>query len=82
MNVSIFNQLKQLLVERFSIDASLITLKADLQKELKLDSVDAVDLLLTVDEAYCIRIPDTMLTSIHTVGDLVNVIEKHLPARQ
>lgn len=72
-----FDAVKKILVERFAINASLIHASADLQKELNLDSMDAIDLLLAVNETFSIRVPEQLLENIHTVSELVAVIEKH-----
>ena len=73
------DKLKKILVERFAIDPAKIQLNTDLQKELNLDSMDAIDLLLAVNETFGIQLPEQSLEKIHTVGDLVEHIEKFTP---
>jgi acyl carrier protein len=77
MNMALFQEIKQLLSDRFLINPSKIGLSSDLQKELNLDSLDAVDLLMAINEAFQIRIPQETLDSIHTVSDLVSVVERY-----
>ncbi len=77
----LFDQVKQILVERFAIDPAQITPTADLEKTLKLDSMDAMDLLMTIDETFSIRIPEKTLDDVHTLSELVAVIEKHIPKK-
>lgn len=72
-------QVKKILAERFMIDPAKIALKSDLQKELKLDSLDALDLLFAVNETFSLHLPEQILENIHTVGDLVACIEKATP---
>lgn len=76
MSVGAFDQVKKILVDRFAINQSLIQLSADMQKELKMDSMDALDLLLAVNETFNIRISEQSLEKIRTVGELVAAIEK------
>ncbi len=76
MAQSVFEVLKSLLEERFEITPALVKPEAELQKELGLDSMDAVDLLLAVNEAFDIRVPTEALSDIHTVKDLVDLIER------
>ena len=78
MTTQIFKQVQQILVERFAIDAANVRLETDLEKELKLDSMDAMDLLLAVNETFKIRIPEETLEKVHTIGELVGVIEKRV----
>lgn len=78
--MDIFAKVKALLIERFVIDEALITPEVNLQNELNMDSMDAMDLLLAVNEAFHIQVPEQALADIHTVGDLVEVIKKHRPS--
>ena len=75
----ILEQITQILVERFAIQPDKIQLTADFQKDLNMDSMDAIDLLLAVNETFSIRIPEQSLDKIHTVSQLLDCIEKHKP---
>jgi len=76
MTTQIFEQVKHILVERFAIKPVNVRPSVDLQKELGLDSMDAIDLLSAVNEAFEIRVPVELLDKIHTVSELVETIEK------
>lgn len=77
MTVRIFEQLKKILVERFDVDPSKILPETDLQKDLNLDSMDAIDLLLAINESFMIRVPEQTLENVHTISQLVSVIAAH-----
>lgn len=77
MTNDIFDQFKHILVERFAINPALVRPETDLQTELKLDSLDAIDLLFAVNDTFGINISDKTLENIHTIADLVNEIEKN-----
>lgn len=79
MTEKLFQLVKKILVERFAIDPSKIQPNTDLQKDLNLDSMDAIDLLLAVNETFSVRMPEQVLENVHTVAELVAVIEKHKP---
>lgn len=79
MATSTYEKVKQILIERFVIDSALITPEADLQKGLKLDSMDAIDLLLALNEKFSIRISEHALEKVHTIAELVAAIEEHQP---
>lgn len=81
MDNTTFNQLKQILTERFAINPANVQLETDLQKDLKLDSMDAIDLLLAINETFNTRVPETMLENIHTISELVNVIDQYQPKK-
>lgn len=82
MTTNTFDDLKQILVDRFAINPAHVQPTADLQKELKLDSMDALDLLLAINETFEIRVPEQMLENIHTVAELVETVEKYRPKYQ
>ncbi|PIZ05112.1 MAG: acyl carrier protein [Gammaproteobacteria bacterium CG_4_10_14_0_8_um_filter_38_16] len=77
MSLVVFEQVKKILVERFAINPTHVQLSADMQKDLNMDSMDALDLLLAVNEAFGIRIVENSLEKIHTIDDLVRCIEKN-----
>ena len=77
MKTNTFEQIKQILVDRFAIAASQINPASRLQTELGMDSLDAVDLLMAINETYRIRVPDSALENIHTVSELMSVVEKY-----
>ena len=76
-----FETIKKILVERFAIAPADVQPAADFQKELDLDSMDALDLLLAVNEHFKLRLPEETLASIHTVSELVDVVDQHLPKK-
>ena len=79
MNPKTFNTLKEILIERFAISADLIQPTAQFQKELNMDSMDAVDLLLAINETFKIRIPEKTLEEVHTVEQMVVCIDNNRP---
>lgn len=76
MTTKTFEQVKHILVERFAIQSANVQPNADLQKQLGLDSMDAIDLLSAVNDVFGIRVPVELLDKIHTVSDLVETIQK------
>ncbi|MCX7120935.1 MAG: acyl carrier protein [Gammaproteobacteria bacterium] len=77
MNEKLFEQVKNILVSRFAINPASIHLQTNLQKELKLDSMDALDLLLAINETFSIRLPEQSLENINTISDLLEAIVKN-----
>ena len=73
-NQEIFTQLQQLLVELFEIEPSKVTLEANLYKDLDIDSIDAVDLIIKLKEITGRRVAPEAFKQVRTVGDVVNVV--------
>ncbi|MDP1573576.1 MAG: phosphopantetheine-binding protein [Coxiellaceae bacterium] len=75
MTTKTYESIKRLLVERFSIDPAIIRPEANLQEDLHLDSMDAIDLLLALNDTFSVRIPEKSLEGIHTLAELVQAVE-------
>jgi len=72
--------LKAVLVETFELDAERITLGATLFEDLDLDSIDAVDLAIKLQEITGKRIRPQEFKAIRTVGDVVTAVRQLLAA--
>ncbi len=70
----IFLRIKEYMVGLFDTPADAITLDADLQNDLDLDSIDAVDLIVKLQELTGQKIKPEEFKTVRTVGDVVNRI--------
>lgn len=77
-NQDIFQTLKKTLVEQFALDPAKITSQARLSEDLDLDSIDAVDMVLKLQEITGCKVSPDDFKEVRTVGDVQNVIEKLL----
>ncbi len=73
----VFDKLKTIIIEDFEIDEELITMNTSLTDELDIDSLDLVDLVMTVEDEFSIELPDEALEGMKTIGDLVKYIEEN-----
>ncbi|MFT6976560.1 MAG: acyl carrier protein [Shewanella psychromarinicola] len=71
----ILEMLSAILVEDFEIDAADITLEASLYEDLDLDSIDAVDLVIKLQQRTGRKIQPEAFKTVRTVDDVVNAIE-------
>ncbi len=72
---AVYEKIKSLIMEELSVDEAIITPEARLVEDLGADSIDAVELIMTVEDTFAIEISDEVLQSIKTVNDLVSFIE-------
>jgi acyl carrier protein len=70
----IFIRVRQILVETFELDAEKITLDAHLQEDLDLDSIDAVDLVVKLQQYTSAKIDPSVFKQVRTIGDVVDAI--------
>lgn len=74
----ILARLRELLVEKFEVDPARITPEADLYRDLDLDSIDAVDLVIKLQEMTGKRIKPDEFRSVRTIGDVVVAVDRLL----
>lgn len=71
-----FEALKNLIEENFSTGDVEITMETLLQEDLELDSLDAVELSLEIENEVGKQIPDSDFANFKTVGDIFNYLNK------
>jgi acyl carrier protein len=76
----VFEQVKEILVETLSVDEDKVTMEARFQEDLETDSLDLVELVMTMEEEFGIKISDEEAAEIKTVGDAVDFVMKRADA--
>ncbi len=71
----VFDKVKEIIVDQLDVDADKVTNGANIQDDLGADSLDVVDLVMSLEEEFDIEIPDEAVEGIKTVGDIVKYIE-------
>lgn len=71
----VFEKVKVILAEQFDVEEDTITMDTNLEEDLSADSLDVVDLLMSIEDEFEIEIPDEEIDSIRTVAELVSYIE-------
>lgn len=69
-------KVKALIAKQLNKPVSEITDEKEIVKDLGADSLDVVEMLMSVEEEYGISIPDEEASKIKTVGDIVRLIDK------
>ena len=71
----VFDKVKELIAEQLDVDADTVTVTSNIQDDLGADSLDDVDLVMSLEEEFDMEIPDEAVANIKTVGDIVKYIE-------
>ena len=73
-----FDKIKEIIVEQLNIDdGAFINLDTKLQEDLDADSLDAVEIIMNIEEEFDIKVDDDELENIKTIGDIVKYIENN-----
>ena len=73
----VFEQIKELLAEPLDLDESKITMDSDIVEDLEADSLDVVDLVMSMEDEFGVEVPDEVIENFKTVGDVVRYIEEN-----
>jgi acyl carrier protein len=71
----ISTEIRTRIAEMCEVDAASIREESLLQEDLDLDSIDAIDLAVRIQELTGTRVQESALRSVRTVGDVVNLVE-------
>ena len=74
----ILEKIQKALAEQFEVAPETITVETDIINDLGADSLDLVELIMTLEEEYDITITDESVYENKTVGDIVKFIESLL----
>ena len=72
-----FERIRELLAEQLDIDEDKITVDSDILEDFEADSLDVVDMVMTLEDEFGVEVPDEQIENFHTVGDVVRYVEEN-----
>ncbi|MBR5272562.1 MAG: acyl carrier protein [Clostridia bacterium] len=73
----IFEKVRTILCEQLDLEEDAVLMESDIGDDLGADSLDVVDLLMSLEDEFEIEIPDEEIENIRTVAQLVKYIEQN-----
>lgn len=73
----VFDKIKEIIMEQLQVEESEISMETNLTKDLSADSLDAVEIIMGIEDEFGIEIPDEEAEKIQTVSDLVKYVEEN-----
>ena len=70
-----FEEVKAVIVEALNVKADEVTLESNLRDDLDIDSLDAVELVMELEDAFGVKIEDAEAQKFATVKDIVDFIK-------
>ena len=71
----VFEKVRDIVVEQLDAEESDVTMESSIVDDLGADSLDVVDLVMSIEEEFDVEIPDEEVENIKTVGEIVKYIE-------
>jgi len=78
MAVSAYDRIKKIIVEQLGVDESEVVPTASFVEDLNADSLDLVELIMSLEEEFGLEISDEDAEKIVTVQDAIDYINEHL----
>ncbi|MBQ1891133.1 MAG: acyl carrier protein [Firmicutes bacterium] len=72
----VFDKVREIIAEQLDVDPKEITLETDLMRDLEADSLDAVEIIVAIEQEYGIEVPDDMAEEFKVVENIVNFIKE------
>lgn len=70
-----FEKVQAIIVEELGVELESVTLEANLNDDLGADSLDAVELIMAIEDEFEIKVSDEVAQGFKTVAQIVNYIE-------
>ncbi len=73
----IFEKVRDIVANKLSLDGSKITPQSNFANDLGVDSLDAVELVMALEEQFNIKVPEEVTEKITTIQEAVDYIDRH-----
>ncbi|MEF9852591.1 MAG: acyl carrier protein [Hydrogenoanaerobacterium sp.] len=74
----VFEKVREIITEQLDVEEDAVIMDANIIDDLGADSLDVVDLVMSLEEEFDTEIPDEEVENIKTVGDIVKYIESQV----
>lgn len=71
----IFEKIKEIIVEQLGADEDTVNMNTHLMKDLEADSLDAVEIIMAIEDEFGLEVSDEDAEKFQTIGDIVRYIE-------
>lgn len=74
----VFEKIKKMLADQLDADEEELTMETNIGRDLEADSLDVVELLMSIEDEFNVEIPDEEIENIKTIGDLTEYIQNNM----
>ena len=73
----IFERIRSLLASQLDIEEDRITMDSSFVEDFEADSLDVVDMVMSLEDEFGIEVPDEAVENFHTGGDVVRYVDEN-----
>lgn len=74
----VFKKIKAILAEQLDIDEQSISTDSLLVEDLGADSLDAIDIVMSIEDEFSIEVPDEIIEKMESVSDITTFVENNI----
>jgi hypothetical protein len=74
----VFDKIKNIIMEELRVSEAQVTMDTHLMKDLEADSIEAVEIIMTIEDEFDIEIPEEDADNFESIGDIVRYVEEKI----
>ena len=73
----VFERIREVICDQLDLEEDKVTMDSDIMEDFEADSLDVVDLVMSIEDEFGLEVPDDQIENFRTVGDVVRYIEEN-----
>ena len=73
----VFERIRDIICDQLDLEEDKVTMDSDIMEDFEADSLDVVDLVMSIEDEFGLEVPDDQIENFRTVGDVVRYIEEN-----
>ena len=73
----VFERIREIICDQLDLEEDKVTMDSDIMEDFESDSLDVVDLVMSIEDEFGLEVPDDQIENFRTVGDVVRYIEEN-----
>ena len=73
----VFERILEIICDQLDLEEDKVTMDSDIMEDFEADSLDVVDLVMSIEDEFGLEVPDDQIENFRTVGDVVRYIEEN-----
>ena len=73
----VFERIREIICDQLDLEEDKVTMDSDIMEVFEADSLDVVDLVMSIEDEFGLEVPDDQIENFRTVGDVVRYIEEN-----